>query len=165
MTTATDDLVRAAAAHEAAFTGPEAQIPARAVAIVTCMDARVDPARIFGLEPGQAHVVRNGGGLVTDDVLRSLVLSQRVLHTREVVLVHHTRCGLHGGDEQQLRAAIASETGEEPPYAFGMFTDLDAAVRDAIRRVREHPFLPHRDTVRGFVYDVETGGVREVTPR
>ncbi len=109
------------------------------------------------------HVLRNAGGLVTDDMLRSLVLSQRRLQTREVLLVHHTACGLHGIDESALRAEIAAEAGEPPPYAFGAFSDLDDAVRSAIARVREHPFLPHRDRVRGFVYEVETGHVREVT--
>ena len=108
-------------------------------------------------------MIRNAGGLVTDDVLRSLVVSQRVLQTREIVLVHHTNCGLHGADEAAMRAAIRAETGEEPPYAFGAFADLDDAVRHAILTVREHPFLPHRDRVRGFVYDVDTGHLREVS--
>src|SRR5581483_10327214 len=140
--------------HEADFEGPRAVIPSKHVAIVTCMDSRIDNFRIFGLESGQAHILRNAGGLVTDDVLRSLVLSQRLLQTREVILVHHTRCGLHGTDEVALRHEIAAETGTEPPYAFGAFEDLDGAVRAAIARVREHRFLPHRDHVRGFVYDV-----------
>ncbi|MBD5633290.1 MAG: carbonic anhydrase [Candidatus Eremiobacteraeota bacterium] len=126
------------------------------------MDSRIDNFRIFGLRSGEAHILRNAGGLVTEDVLRSLVLSQRLLQTREVVLMHHTRCGLHGADEPALRAEIAAATGHEPPYAFGAFDDIDAAVRTAIARVREHPFLPHRDRVRGFVYDVDTGRVREV---
>jgi carbonic anhydrase len=126
------------------------------------MDSRIDTFRIFGLRSGEAHILRNAGGLVTDDVLRSLVLSQRLLQTRAVLLMHHTNCGLHGTDEAALRAQIASETGAEPPYAFGAFTDLDEAVRRAILRVREHPALPHRDQVRGFVYEVETGHLREV---
>ena len=162
MTTATDQLVANAHAHEADFEGPRAVIPAKHVAIVTCMDSRIDNFRIFGLDSGEAHILRNAGGLVTDDVLRSLVLSQRLLQTREVILMHHTNCGLHGTDEAALRAQIAAETGAEPPYAFGAFADIDAAVRAAIGRVREHPFLPHRDRVRGFVYDVETGHLREV---
>ncbi|MBD5605493.1 MAG: carbonic anhydrase [Candidatus Eremiobacteraeota bacterium] len=160
--TAIDDILENAAEHEAGFGGPSAGIPARHLAIVTCMDARIDSARIFGLEPGDAHVMRNAGGLVSDDVLRSLVLSQRVLQTREVVLMHHTKCGLHGADEAALRADLAADTGEQPAYEFGAFEDLDEAVRAAIRRVREHRFLPHRDRVRGFVYDVETGRLREV---
>jgi len=131
---------------------------------VTCMDSRIDAFRIFGLDSGAAHVLRNAGGLISEDVLRSLVLSQRLLQTREVILMHHTNCGLHGADEPALRAEIARETGHVPPYAFGAFSDIDEAVRTAIARVREHPFLPHRDRVRGFVYEVETGHLREVMP-
>jgi carbonic anhydrase len=106
--------------------------------------------------------MRNAGGLVTDDMLRSLVLSQRLLQTREVILMHHTNCGLDGADEVGLRAQIAADTGEEPPYPFGSFRGVDEAVRRAIVRVREHPYLPHRDRVRGFVYEVETGHLREI---
>ena len=157
-----DELLRNAVAHEADFEGPRAVIPSKHVAIVTCMDSRIDNFRIFGLDSGEAHILRNAGGLVTDDMLRSLVLSQRLLGTREVILMHHTNCGLHGTDEAALRAQIAAETGAEPPYAFGAFEDIDEAVRAAVARVREHPFLPHRDRVRGFVYEVETGRVREV---
>jgi carbonic anhydrase len=159
---AIDELLGNAIAHEADFEGPRAVIPAKHVAIVTCMDSRIDNFRIFGLHSGEAHILRNAGGLVTDDVLRSLVLSQRLLETREVILVHHTNCGLHGTDEPALRATISAETGHEPPYAFGAFEDIDEAVRAAISRVRAHPFLPHRDHVRGFVYEVETGHLREV---
>jgi carbonic anhydrase len=163
VSTATDELLRNAVTHEADFEGPRAVIPAKHVAIVTCMDSRIDNFRIFGLDSGEAHILRNAGGLVTDDMLRSLVLSQRLLQTREIILMHHTGCGLHGTDEEALRAEIAAETGEKPPYAFGAFPDIDDAVRRAIARVREHPFLPHRDRVRGFVYDVATGHLREVT--
>ncbi|HEX3550542.1 MAG TPA: carbonic anhydrase [Candidatus Elarobacter sp.] len=161
--TETDHLVRSALAHEADFPGPRAVVPKRHVAIVSCMDSRIDTFAIFGLETGEAHIIRNAGGLVTDDVLRSLVVSQRVLQTREVILVHHTNCGLHGADEAAMRAAIRAEVGAEPPYAFGAFADLDGAVRTALARVREHRFLPHRDRVRGFVYDVDTGHLREVS--
>ncbi|MBV8642458.1 MAG: carbonic anhydrase [Candidatus Eremiobacteraeota bacterium] len=157
-----DELLRNAVAHEADFEGPRAVIPSKHVAIVTCMDSRIDNFRIFGLDSGEAHILRNAGGLATDDMLRSLVLSQRLLGTREIILMHHTNCGLHGTDEPALRAQIAAETGAEPPYAFGAFEDIDEAVRTAVARVREHPFLPHRDRVRGFVYEVETGRVREV---
>lgn len=162
MRSATDELVENAITHEADFEGPRALIPTKHVTIVTCMDSRIDTFRIFGLDSGEAHILRNAGGLVTDDTLRSLVLSQRLLQTREVVLMHHTNCGLHGADEPALRASIAAETGRDTPYGFGAFTDLDRAVRSAIMRVRDHPFLPHRDQVRGFVYEVETGHVREV---
>ncbi len=157
-----DELLRNAHTHEADFEGPRAVTPTKRVAIVTCMDSRIDMFRIFGLDSGEVHILRNAGGLVTDDMLRSLVLSQRLLRTREVFLMHHTNCGLHRADEPALRAAIAHETGREPPYAFGAFTDVNEAVQAAIACVREHPFLPHRDRVRGFVYEVETGHVREV---
>jgi carbonic anhydrase len=159
---AIDRLIENAVEREGEFEGPRAVVPTRHIAIVTCMDSRIDIFRIFGLDSGEAHIVRNAGGLATDDMLRSLVLSQRLLQTREVMLVHHTNCGLHGTDEAALRAQIAADTGQAPSYDFGAFADLDQAVRDAIVRVRAHPFLPHRDHVRGFVYHVETGRVREV---
>ncbi len=159
---ATHDLIESAAAHAADFPGQRAVIPARHVAIVTCMDSRIDTFAIFGLGSGEAHIIRNAGGLVTDDVLRSLVVSQRVMQTREIVLIHHTNCGLHNADEDAMHAAIKRETGTEPTYAFGAFADLDDAVRAAIERVRTYPFLPHRTHVRGFVYDVDTGQLREV---
>jgi carbonic anhydrase len=162
VSSAIDELLGNALTHEADFEGPRAVVPAKHVAIVTCMDSRIDNFRIFGLDSGEAHILRNAGGLVTEDVLRSLVLSQRLLETREVILMHHTNCGLHGTDERALRDAIAADTGDAPPYAFGAFDDIDAAVRTAITRVREHPFLPHRNHVRGFVYEVETGHLREV---
>jgi carbonic anhydrase len=162
VSTASDELLANAAASEADFAGPRAVIPAKHVTIVTCMDSRIDIFRIFGLESGEAHILRNAGGIVTDDMLRSLVLSQRLLQTREIMLMHHTNCGLHRSDEAELRAQIAAEVGAEPPYAFGAFSDIDEAVRAAVARVRAHPFLLHRDNVRGFVYDVHTGNVREV---
>ena len=157
-----DDLIDTARAREADFEGPRALIPTMHVTIVTCMDSRIDIFRIFGLDSGEAHVLRNAGGLVTDDVLRSLVISQRRLGTREVFLMHHTGCGLHGTDEAELVAEIEADSGSAPPYAFGAFPDLDEAVRRAIVRVREHPYLPHRESVRGFVYDVQSGHLREV---
>ena len=163
MGSAIDDLSGYAVTHEADFKGPRPVIPAKHVTIVTCMDSRIDTFQIFGLNVGEAHVLRNAGGLVTDDMLRSLVLSQRVLQTREVMLVHHTNCGLHKTDEKKLVAEIVADTGHEPPYAFGAFIDLDEAVRTAIGRVRNHEILPHRDNVRGFVYEVETGHLREIT--
>jgi carbonic anhydrase len=162
MMSAIDELAANAVAHEADFEGQRAVIPTKHITLVTCMDSRIDTFRIFGLVSGEAHILRNAGGLVTDDMLRSLVLSQRLLQTREVILMHHTNCGLHNADENALRDTIIAETGQAPPYRFGAFHDLDESVRKAIRRVREHPFLPHRDHVRGFVYDVETGHLREV---
>jgi carbonic anhydrase len=134
-----------------------------AVAILTCMDARIDPARLFGLEPGEAHVLRNAGGVVTEDVLRSLLLSQRLLETTGILVVHHTRCGLHGLDEAATRDRIEAETGTRPPYALEVFDDLDDDVRRSIDRIRTSPCLRHDAAVRGFVYDVDDGTLREVT--
>jgi carbonic anhydrase len=161
-TPAIDEFLSHAELSEEHFTGPRPVVPAKAVAIVTCMDSRIDTFRIFGLQSGEAHVLRNAGGLATDDMLRSLVLSQRLLRTREILLMHHTGCGLHRADEAALRATLRAETGQEPSYAIGAFHDVDEAVRLAVLRVRQHPFLLHRDAVRGFVYEVETGRVREV---
>jgi len=157
-----DDLLYEARLHAARFGGPRPVVPAKHLAVVTCMDSRIDVFDLFGLNVGDAHVIRNAGGLVTDDVLRSLVLSQRALGTREIVLVHHTDCGLQKIDEGKLREQLRTETGEPPPYAFGAFDDVDAAVRRAVARVKEHRFLAHRDRTRGFVYEVETGNLREV---
>jgi carbonic anhydrase len=136
--------------------------PKLGVAIVTCMDARIDPVRIFGLQPGDAHVLRNAGGVVTDDMIRSLLLSQRFLGTRAVMVIHHTRCGVLGLAEETVKAQIQAEVGMRPPFALEVFTDLDADVRQSVARIRHSPFLPHRDTVRGFVLDVDDGRLREV---
>ena len=135
--------------------------PKLGVAIVTCMDARIDPVRIFGLEPGDAHVMRNAGGVVTDDVIRSLMLSQRLLGTRAVMLIHHTRCGAQGLQEGQVKAQLQSELGMHPPFALEGFSDLEVAVRQSMARVRHSPFLPHRN-VRGFILDIDDGRLREV---
>jgi carbonic anhydrase len=157
-----DELVRAAREHEAEFPGHRAVTPAKHLTIVTCMDSRLDIFRIFGLDIGDAHILRNAGGLATDDMLRSLVVSQRLLNTRAIILMQHTDCGLNQLKEQEFRAELARETGSEPPYDFGAFVDVDRSVRQALERVRTHRFLPARDCVRGFVYDVDTGALREV---
>jgi carbonic anhydrase len=157
-----DELLRNARAHEADFPGPHSVIPERHLAIVACMDSRLDMFRIFGLRSGDAHVIRNAGGIVTDDVLRSLVLSQRFLKTREIVLLHHTNCGLQSRTEEQFHDEIARDVGQAPPYTFGAFTKPDDSVRRSIARIKEHVFLPHREGVRGFVYDVDTGATTEV---
>jgi carbonic anhydrase len=161
-TPAIDSLTQKAREHEADFEGPRAVIPSMHLAIVTCMDSRIDTFRIFGLQSGEAHILRNAGGLVTPDMLRSLVLSQRLLQTREIIIMAHTNCGLHDADEDALRAAISKETGAAPPYLFGAFHDVEESVRTSMVRAREHTFLPHRDQVRGFVYEVESGHLREV---
>jgi len=156
-----DDLLYEARLYAARFGRPHSVVPEKHLAIVTCMDSRIDVFGLFGLEIGDAHIIRNAGGIITDDVLRSLVLSQRVLKTREVVLVHHTDCGLQQIREHEFREKLRADVGEAPPYEFGAFEDVDAAVRRAVERVRAHKFLPSRDLVRGFVYEVETGTLRE----
>jgi carbonic anhydrase len=162
--TVTDALVAEARRHQDRFDGPHPVEPAKRLAIVSCMDSRIDIFDLFGLGIGEAHVIRNAGGVVTNDTLRSLVLSQRALGTREIILVHHTDCGLQKVTEDEMQARIRADVGENAPYAFETFTDVDAAVRRSLRRVHEHRFLPHRDAARGFVYDVMTGELREVQP-
>ena len=126
------------------------------------MDARLDLFGIFGLAPGDAHLIRNAGGVATDDVIRSLSISQRKLGTREVLLVHHTGCGMLSFTEDEFRQELLEETGIKPAWVAEAFTDLEADVRSSMARIRQSPFIPHRDAVRGFVYEVETGKLREV---
>jgi carbonic anhydrase len=139
-----------------------AAVPRRHLAIVTCMDARVDVFRAFDLAEGDAHVIRNAGAVVTDDVLRSLVLSQRLLETRTVWIVGHTDCGLRKVDEQELLRELAWETGRVPPFPIGSFRDLAQHVHVSVAAVRECPWLPHHDDVHGFVYDVDDHTVRDL---
>lgn len=137
--------------------------PSRRLAIVTCMDSRLDVFAALGLGDGEAHVLRNAGGVITDDVIRSLAVSQRRLGTRDVMLIHHTDCGMLKITDDGFRAELQAATGVAPAFAIESFTDLDADVRQSILRVRRSPFLLHRDSVRGFVYDVDTHRLREVT--
>jgi carbonic anhydrase len=137
--------------------------PSRRLAIVACMDSRLDVFAALGLGDGEAHVLRNAGGTIGDDVIRSLAISQRRLGTREVMLIHHTDCGLEKVTDDEFSAELEEAAGEPPPFVIGSFTDVDADVRESILRVRDSPFLPHRDRVRGFVYDVDTHRLREVT--
>jgi len=137
--------------------------PARALAIVTCMDSRLNVFAALGLDDGDAHVLRNAGGVVTDDVIRSLAISQRLLGTREIVLIHHTDCGMQKLTDDGFRAELQAATGVAPEFAIESFTDIDANVRQSILRVVRSPFLIHRESVRGFVYDVDTHRLREVT--
>ena len=137
-------------------------IPSRHLAIVTCMDARIDPQRALGLELGAAHVLRNAGAVATDDVLRSLVLSQRLLQTRSIAVMAHTECGLREVHDDEMARQLAWETGQAPPFAFGAFYDIDAHVVEQIERVRACPWLPHVDDVRGYVLDIADGSVRTV---
>jgi carbonic anhydrase len=136
--------------------------PSRRLAIVTCMDSRLDVFAALGLRDGEAHVLRNAGGVITDDVIRSLAVSQRRLDTREVMLIHHTDCGLQTLTDDGFRAELQAATGVAPAFAIESFTDVDADVRQSVLRVRRSPFLLHRDRVRGFVYDVDTHGLREI---
>jgi carbonic anhydrase len=136
--------------------------PAMRVAIVACMDARLDPARALGLQEGDAHVIRNAGGVVTDDVIRSLAISQHLLGTEEIVLLHHTDCGMQKFTDEEFEQTLERVSGQRPPWRAGSFTDAETDVRDSILLISRSPFLPRRDRVRGFVYDVETGRAREV---
>jgi carbonic anhydrase len=136
--------------------------PKRGIAIVTCMDARLETGALLGLEEGDAHVIRNAGGVVTDDAIRSLTISQRLLGTREIMLIHHTDCGMMTFTDAELKEAIYVETGIRPPFAMEAFSDLEDDVRQSIARMKASPFLLHKDAIRGFVYEVETGRLREV---
>jgi carbonic anhydrase len=136
--------------------------PRRKLAVVACMDARLDPARLLGLEEGDAHVIRNAGGVVTDDALRSLAISQNLLGTEEVVLIMHTDCGMLNLSDEEFADRLERETGSRPEWRAHGFSDLEQAVRDGIERIRTNPFVPRGDGVRGFVYEVETGRLREV---
>ncbi len=158
----TDELLAANRTYAETFSGPLPMPPSRHVAVVACMDARLDVYRLLGLGPGEAHVIRNAGGVVTDDEIRSLAISQRLLGTREVVLVHHTDCGMLTFTDEQFRDDLAAETGERPAWASEAFADLDEDVRRSVRRVLDSPYVPHKESVRGFVFDVATGLLREV---
>jgi carbonic anhydrase len=136
--------------------------PGRKVAVLACMDARLDPARVLGLEEGDAHVIRNAGGVVTDDALRSLAISQHELGTEEIVLLHHTKCGMQTFTDEEFAEKLERETGARPEWRAHAFADLEQDVRDSIETIRSSPFIPRTGSVRGFVYDVDTGRLREV---
>jgi carbonic anhydrase len=162
---AVDELLAHNREFAAAFTGGHLAIrPVRRLAVVTCMDSRIDVFGTLGLRNGEAHVLRNAGGVITDDVIRSLAISQRKLGTQEVMLIHHTDCGLQRITDDGFRAELQEATGVAPSFAIESYTDVDRNVRQSMARVRSSAFIPHRDRVRGFVYDVETGLLREVLP-
>jgi len=162
--TQTDDLLRNNARYADAFAkGDLPAAPARRVAVLACMDARLDPARVLGLDEGEAHVIRNAGGVATGDAIRSLAISQHLLGTEEVMLIHHTRCGMLGLSDEDFAERLEREAGERPPWRARGFSDLERSVRDSIACLEQSPFLPRRDRIRGFVYDVETGRLREVS--
>ncbi|KWX00202.1 carbonic anhydrase [Carbonactinospora thermoautotrophica] len=137
--------------------------PARGVAVLACMDARLNVYGLLGLTEGDAHVIRNAGGAVTDDAIRSLAISQRLLGTREIILIHHTGCGMLTFTDDEFRTRIEEETGIRPPWAAEAFSDLERDVRQSIARIKASPFIPHKDSVRGFVYSVEKGTLTEVS--
>jgi carbonic anhydrase len=158
----TDELLANNERYADGFTGPLPMPPAKGVAVVACMDARLNLYALLGLEEGQAHVIRNAGGAVTDDGIRSLAISQRLLGTREIILIHHTDCGMLTFTDDDFRAAIQADTGIRPAWSAEAFSDLDADVRQSIARIKASPFVPHKDSVRGFVFDVATGKLNEV---
>jgi carbonic anhydrase len=161
----TDKFLANNAAFASAFVaGDRVLSPAPKVAIVACMDSRLDPARVLGLTEGDAHVIRNAGGVVTEDAVRSLTISQRLLGTEEIILIHHTDCAMVTFTDGEVKDQIEAATGHRPPFALEAFADLDTSVRQSIARIEASPFVPHTDKIRGFVYEVETGRLREVKP-
>ena len=160
----TDDLLKHNEAYAASFDKGELPLPpGKKLAVVACMDARLDVAAVLGLEPGDAHVIRNAGGVVTDDEVRSLAISQRLLGTEEIILIHHTDCGMLTFTDDEFKRSIQDDTGVKPEWAAESFPDLDEDVRQSIARIKASPFVPRKDSIRGFIYEVETGKLREVS--
>lgn len=161
--TVTDDYLANNAEYAREFEGPLPLPPSKHVAVVACMDARLDVYRILGLNEGEAHVIRNAGGVVTDDVIRSLAISQRLLATREIILIHHTDCGMLTFTDDDFKHAIQQEIGVKPPWAAEAFPELDEDVLQSLRRIENSPFVTKHESLRGFVFDVDTGKLNEVT--
>jgi carbonic anhydrase len=162
----TDELLENNERYAKAFDKGDLPLPpAKGLAVVACMDARLHVSKVLGLAEGDAHIIRNAGGVVTDDEIRSLAISQRLLGTREIVLIHHTDCGMLTFKDDEFRRQIELETGVRPEWAAEAFEDLDQDVRQNIARIKASPFIPHKDSVRGFVYDVRNGRLREVELR
>jgi carbonic anhydrase len=160
----TDELLKNNEAYAEGFDKGSLPLPpARKVAVVACMDARLLPSKVLGLEEGDAHVIRNAGGVVTDDEIRSLAISQRLLGTEEIILIHHTDCGMLTFTDEELRSQIHEDTGVKPHWSCEAFSDLEEDVRQSAARIRASPFIPRKDGIRGFVYEVETGRLREVS--
>src|SRR5215467_6275236 len=151
--TVTDEYLANNARYAESFSGPLPMPPSKHIAVVACMDARLNVYAILGLNEGEAHVIRNAGGVVTDDEIRSLAISQRLLGTREIVLIHHTDCGMLTFTDDQFKRAIQDETGIKPTWSAEAFPDLDEDVRQSIARIKASPFIPHKEAVRGFVFD------------
>jgi carbonic anhydrase len=160
----TDELLRNAEEYAAGFDKGDLPLPpARKVAVLACMDARLNPYGLLGLNEGDAHVIRNAGGVVTDDEIRSLAISQRLLGTEEIILIHHTDCGMLTFTDDDFKRSVQDDVGIKPEWAAEAFPDLDEDVRQSIARIKASPFIPRKDSVRGFVYEVESGRLREVT--
>ena len=159
---ATDEFLANNARYAEQFTGPLPLPPAKGVAVIACMDARLNVYGILGLNEGEAHVIRNAGGVVTDDEIRSLAISQRLLGTREIILIHHTDCGMLTFTDDDFKRAIQVDTGIKPTWSAEAFPDLEEDVRQSTARIAASPFVPHKDAIRGFVFDVATGKLSEV---
>ncbi|RRJ87891.1 carbonic anhydrase [Gulosibacter macacae] len=162
--TNTDDLIERNREYASTYPGPKPLRPGKHIAVVACMDSRLQIFPMLGLELGDAHIIRNAGGVITDDMIRSLTISQRMLGTREIILIHHTNCGLSTFTEDQFDDKLMTETGARAHWKAESFKDVDASVRESIRRILQSPFIEHKDAVRGFVADVDTGLLREVFP-
>jgi carbonic anhydrase len=159
-----DQLLENAESYATSFDQGDLPLPpARKIAVVACMDARLNPYGLLGLSEGDAHVIRNAGGVITDDEIRSLAISQRLLGTEEIMLIHHTDCGMLTFSDDEFRRGVQDETGIKPEWAAEAFADLDEDVRQSIARIKASPFIPRKDNVRGFVYDVHDGTLREVS--
>jgi carbonic anhydrase len=158
----TDQLLENNEKYAAGFSGPLPLPPSKQIAVLACMDARINVYAVLGLEEGESHVIRNAGGVVTDDEIRSLAISQRLLGTKEIVLIHHTDCGMLTFTDDQFADQLEGDTGQRPTWASESFTDLDDDVRKSIARIKDSAFVPHTDQVRGFVFDVATGKLNEV---
>jgi carbonic anhydrase len=159
----TDELLANNRTYASQFGGTLPLPPAKGTAVVACMDARLDVYRVLGLEEGDAHVIRNAGGVVTDDVLRSLLISQRLLGTKEIILIHHTECGMLTFTDDEVKAAVHADIGLRPHFALEAFGDLDEDVRQSIARIKASPYVPNKDSIRGFVFDVQSGELREIS--
>ena len=160
----TDELLENAKGYAAGFDKGDLPLPpGKRVAVLACMDARLNPYGILGLTEGDAHVIRNAGGVVSDDAVRSLAISQNLLGTEEIILIHHTDCGMLTFTDDELAEKLEQETGERPDWRAHSFSDVEEDVREGVERIKSSPFIPRTDRVRGFVYEVETGGLREVS--
>jgi len=161
--TATDEYLANNARYAESFSGPLPMPPSKQIAVVACMDARLNVYALLGLGDGEAHVIRNAGGVVTDDEIRSLAISQRLLGTREIMLIHHTDCGMLTFTDDEFKRSIQDDTGIKPHWGAEAFPDLEEDVRQSVARIKASPFVPYTDSIRGFVFDVATGKLNEVT--